>query len=227
MNLSAFQRRCRTPVTSAANAWTKRLPARPLRASYHLAGMTTRFLQRAFQALSSLIPPLRCAPYLECTQFLYDFLIRQTFPMGTYPSRSLRALPGPPFYLYSPPSLSSPWQCLPALVYFELCLATLARPAAPPSYSPPPSRPSSDIAPPHTETGRWHTASPESGARVYWFWTSTALGLAGQHWPAFAESAGRKSPQDFWWGFPPYLCLPILPYALQSSDGALELCYVN
>ena len=64
VNLSAFQQRCRTPMSSAASVWMKRLPTRPLGASYLLAGMTARIFQRACHALSYSIPPLKCAPSL-------------------------------------------------------------------------------------------------------------------------------------------------------------------
>ena len=171
MKLSAFQRCCRTPASSASSAWSKQLPTLLLGVLYRLAGVTTRFLQWASHAWSSWTPPLRCAPLLECTQYPYNSLIHQYSPVGTYPSRSP-----------ADPSLSSVLSVFPPIVVVFViafscgsdfrtasvnggaaCRAAAAGPSFRAAFQTPPSpRLSSDHAPLCVETGHWRTRGTNS-----------------------------------------------------------------
>ena len=131
MNLSVFQRCCRTPVSSAASAWTKWRPTLPLGASYLLVGMNARAVQQACHAWSSSIPPLSCAPSLECTQSMYTSRNRWSSSVETHPFISPVG-PSLSFVL----SVFSSFVVVfvttfPAVVFFALPLEMAARLAVP------------------------------------------------------------------------------------------------
>ena len=75
-NLSIFQRRCRTAVSSSARPWKKRRPTHLLGATYRQVVITANVIHMACHFWSSLTSPLRCAPSLECTQSPQTSLIR-------------------------------------------------------------------------------------------------------------------------------------------------------
>ena len=155
INLSAFQQRCRTPVSSADSAWTKRRLNLPLGASYLLTCIIAKVLHLTCHAWSSFTSPLRCYQSLECTQSLYTSLIRRSFPMGTYPG-IYPAVPSPSSVssFVSPVAavfvlISPPW-CSSFCVAYGNGGASLR--ATPPSDSP---RMCYDISPPSAETVHW------------------------------------------------------------------------